>query len=153
MEKSIESQVKFKAFEDDSTINELTKDEDTQTTQLMSNSNSTGNGNIHDSIFKSMEGFIGKSYSKIGEEVIKIWLFIYLQIFSSHLKEFKKILNNREVPDLGLEASTIKYIVSYISLMDSNNGPNHIGIGEREGRVKSKIVQERHFSLIHGMGR
>lgn len=37
--------------------------------------------------------------------------------------------------------------------MDSNNGPNHIGIGEREGRILSSLVKERHFGLIHGIGR
>lgn len=66
---------------------------------------------------------------------------------------FKKLLNNREVPDEGLDEITIKYILNTISIMDSNNGPNHVGIGEREGRVISKIVQDRHFSMIHGIGR
>jgi O-phospho-L-seryl-tRNASec:L-selenocysteinyl-tRNA synthase len=37
--------------------------------------------------------------------------------------------------------------------MDSNNGPNHIGIGEREGRIKSQIVKDRNFNIIHGIGR
>ena len=69
------------------------------------------------------------------------------------MKIFKKLLNNREVPDIGLDTITIKYILNTISLMDSNNGPNHIGIGEREGRVISSLVKERHYSMIHGMGR
>ena len=37
--------------------------------------------------------------------------------------------------------------------MDSNNGLNHIGIGEREGRIYSSLVKKRNFGLIHGMGR
>lgn len=37
--------------------------------------------------------------------------------------------------------------------MDSNNSQSNIGIGEREGRVLSTLVKERHFSMIHGMGR
>ena len=37
--------------------------------------------------------------------------------------------------------------------MDSNNGPNHIGIGEREGRIFSNIVKKRNFGLVHGIGR
>jgi O-phospho-L-seryl-tRNASec:L-selenocysteinyl-tRNA synthase len=40
-----------------------------------------------------------------------------------------------------------------IAGMDSNNGLNHIGIGEREGRVYSNIVKKRNFNLVHGMGR
>ena len=37
--------------------------------------------------------------------------------------------------------------------MDSNNGLNHIGIGEREGRIFSRIVKNRNFGLVHGIGR
>jgi len=40
-----------------------------------------------------------------------------------------------------------------LASMDSNNGLNHIGIGEREGRIYSNIVKKRNFGLIHGMGR
>lgn len=37
--------------------------------------------------------------------------------------------------------------------MDSNNGINHIGIGEREGRIFSDLVKKRNYSMIHGIGR
>ena len=74
-------------------------------------------------------------------------------MYFSHEKEFKKLLNNKEVPEKGLSQVTIKYILNTISLMDSNNGPNHIGVGEREGRIKSQIVKDRHFDMIHGIGR
>ena len=37
--------------------------------------------------------------------------------------------------------------------MDSNNGPFHIGIDEREGRILSNLVHQRNFGLVHGMGR
>jgi len=40
-----------------------------------------------------------------------------------------------------------------IASMDSNNGLNHIGVGEREGRIFSKIVNRVNFGLIHGIGR
>jgi O-phospho-L-seryl-tRNASec:L-selenocysteinyl-tRNA synthase len=55
--------------------------------------------------------------------------------------------------DEGLDELTIELFLNYISAMDSNNGLNHIGIGEREGRVFSKIVSKRNFGLIHGIGR
>jgi O-phospho-L-seryl-tRNASec:L-selenocysteinyl-tRNA synthase len=38
-------------------------------------------------------------------------------------------------------------------MMDSNNGVNHIGIGEREGRIFSNLVKRRNFGLVHGIGR
>ena len=63
------------------------------------------------------------------------------------------LINCRECPEIGLKQETIKYILNVLSLMDSNNGPNHVGIGEREGRIKSQIVKDRHFSMIHGIGR
>ena len=37
--------------------------------------------------------------------------------------------------------------------MDSNNNINKIGVGEREARVRSEIIQNRYFNLLHGMGR
>lgn len=37
--------------------------------------------------------------------------------------------------------------------MDTNNSPETIGAGEREGRVASALVARRHFGLSHGIGR
>lgn len=74
-------------------------------------------------------------------------------MLNSRKNIFKKIINNRAVPDEGLDELTIEYILNTLAAMDSNNGINHIGIGEREGRVFSKIVKKRNFNLIHGMGR
>ena len=65
----------------------------------------------------------------------------------------KKLINNRSIPDEGLDELTIELILNTIASMDSNNGMSHIGIGEREGRVFSQIVKKRNFNMIHGMGR
>jgi len=32
-----------------------------------------------------------------------------------------------------------------VALMDANNAIGNVGVGEREGRVFSRIVWERHF--------
>ena len=37
--------------------------------------------------------------------------------------------------------------------MDTNNYENKIGVGERESRIFSKIVERRHFYMGHGIGR
>lgn len=37
--------------------------------------------------------------------------------------------------------------------MDSNNFPDNVGVGEREGRVACPLVARRHFRLAHGIGR
>lgn len=37
--------------------------------------------------------------------------------------------------------------------MDSNNFLDHVGVGEREGRVVSNLVHRRHYGFAHGIGR
>lgn len=34
-----------------------------------------------------------------------------------------------------------------------NNAINVVGVGEREGRVYSRLVYDRHFGMSHGIGR
>lgn len=38
-------------------------------------------------------------------------------------------------------------------MMDSNNFTQNVGLGEREARVASPLVYERHYGLCHGIGR
>ena len=40
-----------------------------------------------------------------------------------------------------------------IALMDSNNYAGNCGVGEREGRIYSKMVREKNYGLGHGIGR
>ena len=37
--------------------------------------------------------------------------------------------------------------------MDTNNHPNNLGVGEREGRIYSSIVSSNLLCLPHGIGR
>lgn len=64
-----------------------------------------------------------------------------------------QLINNKAVPEEGWDELTIELLIKTLAAMDSNNGVKHIGIGEREGRVFSKIVQRRNFGLVHGIGR
>ena len=89
-----------------------------------------------------IESYIGKSYSQIGKELV-----------SSHEKIYLNILNSRSIPNEPLNQNTINYILNIFSNMDSNNGPYHIGIGEREGRIISTLVHQRNYGLVHGIGR
>ena len=43
--------------------------------------------------------------------------------------------------------------LAQISSMDSNNFPANCGVGEREARIYSSLVERRHFNLGHGIGR
>ena len=89
-----------------------------------------------------IESFIGKSYTQIGKELL-----------SSHDKIFQNLLNSRSLPEEPLNQNTINYILNIFSNMDSNNGPYHVGIGEREGRIISPLVHQRNYGLVHGIGR
>lgn len=48
---------------------------------------------------------------------------------------------------------TIKYLLDRIALMDSNNFDSNCGVGEREGRIFSKLVADKNLALAHGIGR
>jgi len=62
-------------------------------------------------------------------------------------------LASRALPEKGWSRSAIEYFLKQISLMDTNNFPNKLGVGEREARIYSALVYERNFGLGHGIGR
>jgi O-phospho-L-seryl-tRNASec:L-selenocysteinyl-tRNA synthase len=47
----------------------------------------------------------------------------------------------------------IEHLLYELSLMDTNNFSQRAGVGEREGRIFSPIVQKRNFYMSHGIGR
>ena len=123
-------------------MEESQKGKDKKKEKEKSKSNIKSSSNKKDKIEDITESFIGKSYSQIGKELV-----------SSHDNIFQNILNTRSIPDEPLNQNTINYILNIISNMDSNNGPYHIGIGEREGRIISPLVHQRNYGLVHGIGR
>lgn len=44
------------------------------------------------------------------------------------------------MPNIGWTDLTIKYFLDKLALMDSNNFEGNCGVGEREGRIFSKLV-------------
>lgn len=60
---------------------------------------------------------------------------------------------SRVLPEIGWSRSAVEYFLKQISLMDTNNFPNKLGVGEREARIYSELVYERNFGLGHGIGR
>ena len=123
--------------EEQNKINEK-KEESNKEIKINNKEKNKENGKGKDII----ESFIGKSYNQIGKELM-----------TSHENIFQNILHTRSIPDEPLNQNTINYILNYISNMDSNNGPYHIGIGEREGRIISNLVNQRNYGLVHGIGR
>jgi O-phospho-L-seryl-tRNASec:L-selenocysteinyl-tRNA synthase len=95
-------------------------------------------------------------------------------LMSSH-REYRKLLYHRRLPDkIGWSDVQIQHFLFTLSTLDTNSetavsvASNDVadsmptesmlasrwcGVGEREGRVYSTLVQQRHFGFSHGMGR
>ena len=76
-----------------------------------------------------------------------------LQNLNSYDNLIRSLLCNRSLPDIGWNENVIEYFLHQLSLMDNNNFLNHIGVGEREGRIYSNIIYQRYRGLSHGIGR
>ena len=63
------------------------------------------------------------------------------------------LLSQRRMPREGWDDDTIQIVLHDISAMDSNNFVDNVGVGEREGRIYSRLVRDRYFGLSHGVGR
>lgn len=88
-------------------------------------------------------------------------------------KSFASLLQHKRLPEVGWDDLTIQSFLLWLRQLDTNStprtetssqyDPNLIsssssssrwcGVGEREGRVYSQLVANRHFGLSHGMGR
>jgi O-phospho-L-seryl-tRNASec:L-selenocysteinyl-tRNA synthase len=80
-------------------------------------------------------------------------------------KQFRSLFVNRRLPDAGWSDVQIQNLLFLFSTLDTNNktmatggdgdgeDSRWCGVGEREGRVYSSLVAQRHFGLSHGMGR
>jgi O-phospho-L-seryl-tRNASec:L-selenocysteinyl-tRNA synthase len=76
-----------------------------------------------------------------------------LQSLRTRQKLINQLLSSKKIPVDGWDDMTIEFAIQELSAMDSNNFPANCGVGEREGRVYSTLVQKRHFGLAHGIGR
>lgn len=68
-------------------------------------------------------------------------------------KRVKEVWTQRKLPEKGWSDLEIDALLSSFAMKDSNNDPNGIGCGEREGRVYSTLVQRRYHHLSHGIGK
>jgi O-phospho-L-seryl-tRNASec:L-selenocysteinyl-tRNA synthase len=78
---------------------------------------------------KSTEQFVGAGYAKVASDSLK-----------STENQIQSLLAHRAMPQHGWSDLTIKFLLDRIALMDSNNFDGNCGVGEREGRVFSKLV-------------
>ncbi|CAD7937583.1 unnamed protein product [Amoebophrya sp. A25] len=68
-------------------------------------------------------------------------------------KRVTQLLSHRRLPKQGWSDLEIEAFLRQVALLDANNAEGNVGVGEREGRVYSRLVQARHFGLTHGVGR
>jgi O-phospho-L-seryl-tRNASec:L-selenocysteinyl-tRNA synthase len=57
------------------------------------------------------------------------------------------------MPEEGWDDLTIQLLLHELACMDTNNFVGNVGAGEREARIYSRLVQQRHVFLGHGIGR
>ena len=76
-----------------------------------------------------------------------------LQSLSSEDNLLISLLSSRLLPPSPLSPLQITHLLNKLALMDTNNQSSKIGVGEREGRIFSQLVSNRHYHLAHGMGR
>ena len=74
--------------------------------------------------------------------------FTNIQSYSSLLQS---LLSQRAIPAAPFTPLQIQYLLAELSLLDTNNAPSNLGVGEREGRVFSTLLQSR--PCAHGIGR
>ncbi|KAI9027839.1 O-phosphoseryl-tRNA selenium transferase [Hyaloraphidium curvatum] len=65
----------------------------------------------------------------------------------------RQLLHHRTLPEKGWSDAVIEAVLAEISAMDSNNFEGNVGLGEREARVFSSLVAQRHYRFGHGIGR
>ena len=97
---------------------------------------------MNDANLKLARGFVDAEYIKQGAQALQ-----------SQQNFLKVLMSQRRLPDVGWSEATIEYVLTELALMDSNNFPGNVGVGEREARVLSPLVARRHHRLCHGIGR
>jgi O-phospho-L-seryl-tRNASec:L-selenocysteinyl-tRNA synthase len=99
------------------------------------------------------QGDIQQCFQKLGIPANHTSVGLSNLIASS--SQFKSLFLNRRLPDEGLTDIQIQLLLYTLSSLDSNNAAQtrRCGVGEREGRVYSSLVMNRHFGFTHGVGR
>jgi len=64
-----------------------------------------------------------------------------------------RLMEQAKLPDRGWSDMEIDLTLRELSALDSNNFSANCGVGEREARIYSSIVRNRHFGFGHGIGR
>ncbi|GAQ82108.1 O-phospho-L-seryl-tRNASec:L-selenocysteinyl-tRNA synthase [Klebsormidium nitens] len=88
------------------------------------------------------ESLLSKSYVLQGQQALK-----------QRHNLVKSLLSNKRLPDTGWDDASIEWFLQDLSMMDSNNFLDNVGMGEREAKCASPLVWKRHYGMAHGIGR
>jgi O-phospho-L-seryl-tRNASec:L-selenocysteinyl-tRNA synthase len=97
---------------------------------------------MDDRCLELAEDFVSARYIAAGHESLH-----------STARTLRCILAQRRCPDEGISDAAIQLLLRQMAMMDTNNFAAHVGGGEREGRVVSSLVRQRHYHFTHGIGR
>ena len=75
------------------------------------------------------------------------------QELNAREQKIRILLSQRKLPLEGWSNTTIELFLHELSIMDSNNFLANVGAGEREARIYSSLVSQRHYHMGHGIGR
>uniref|UniRef100_A0A4W3I325 O-phosphoseryl-tRNA(Sec) selenium transferase n=1 Tax=Callorhinchus milii TaxID=7868 RepID=A0A4W3I325_CALMI len=92
--------------------------------------------------FSLSEHIVSSSYIQQGSQARR-----------THESLIRLLIEKGKCPEDGWEESTIELFLHELAIMDSNNFLGNCGVGEREGRVASNLVAQRHYRFMHGIGR
>ena len=107
---------------------------------------------------------LAKSFQSLG--IPKTHATVGLSNLIASQKRYKSLFIHKRLPDHGWSDIQIQSLLFMLSTLDTNNktlakggssesndDTRWCGVGEREGRVYSSLVSQRHYGLAHGMGR
>lgn len=76
-----------------------------------------------------------------------------LLVLRARLKPVRLLFEERRVPEEGWDDEIIDFLLTVLSMMDTDKDPDSARIGEREARVASALVGELAHGFCHGVGR
>ena len=79
------------------------------------------------------------SHHCLNREFNKIQFIYYFATFVPLL------FDQRKWPEEGWDDHSIELFLQELAVMDSNNFPGNCGVGERESRIASQLVEKRHY--------
>jgi O-phospho-L-seryl-tRNASec:L-selenocysteinyl-tRNA synthase len=74
-------------------------------------------------------------------------------VLESQLDPLRILFEQRRIPEEGWSDPQIKFLLTVLSMMDTDKDPQAARVGEREARVASPLVSELAADFCHGIGR